>query len=80
MNDFSNYQELDEIFTSIDKKLSENRASDITDEEIQRVFDYYSKEKHRFNLDQSQFIKPTRRSSKKAQDLIDRLAKDEIEF
>ena len=70
--------ELEKIFSSIDKKLSLNLASEITEEEINRVYNYYLKEKIRFNSDQSQFIKPGKRKSSQAQTLIDNIVKAEI--
>lgn len=56
----SEQPDLEQIFSSIDKKLSLNLASEITDKEIDQVYNYYLKEKIRFNQDQSQFIKPKR--------------------
>ncbi len=65
----SDNSSLDQIFLSIDKKLTLNLASSITDEEINEVYNYYLKEKIRFNKDQSQFIKPGRKSSKSSENV-----------
>jgi len=72
----SDEPELEQIFSSIDKKLSLNLASEITEEEISRVYNYYLKEKIRFNQDQSQFIKPGKRKNTQAQNLIEKLTID----
>ncbi len=72
---------LDQIFSSIDKKLSLNLASEITEDEIEAVYSYYAKEKFRFNQDQSQFIKPGKRSaSKTTEALIEHIRNNPLTF
>ncbi len=81
MSDPNEATQLDQIFSSIDKKLSLNLASEITESEIDAVYAYYAKEKFRFNQDQSQFIKPGKRSaSKTTEALIEHIKNNPLSF
>ncbi len=77
------FKTLDEIFISIDKKLSLNAAKTITEEEISEVYNYYLKEKIRFNQDQSQFIKPGKKAasaSTSTQAILQRIKDNPLKF
>ncbi len=69
---------LDELFTSIDKKLIANLPREITDSEITRVVDYLWSQRERFLKDEANMIRPGRKAAspakKSPKDLAEALA------
>lgn len=79
-------ESLDELFSRIDKKLVLGLPKEITDQDIQRVVDYYTFERIRFVQDQANFIKPGKRASNgtsqgsKTKQLIEKLSNTKLDF
>lgn len=76
----ANSESLDELFTRIDKKLILGLPQEITDSDISRVVAYYRKERERFIVDQSNFIKPGRKSKEDIRNIKEKFKNLSIEY